>query len=92
MYEKIEKKLENAAYISLIPDIWTSKRMLDFCATAVSKMSETFQREILVVGMGKMPGNHYAENIKAIMETLINRYEFDKSKIKGLFFSIEISK
>ena len=42
-----------------------------------------FEKEIIVIGMMLMPGNHSAEFIKEAIEKLVNRYEFDKSKIHG---------
>ena len=44
-------------------------------------------KECLVVGFGKMEGSHNAENIILYIETLINKYTFDISKIKGLFYN-----
>ena len=41
-------------------------------------------KETIVIGMMRMPGNsHNAENIKIAVETMVNKYDFDKSKIYG---------
>ena len=44
-----------------------------------------FERKCLTIGMKRMPGSHNAENVKAVIENIINEFEFDKSKIKGKF-------
>ena len=41
-----------------------------------------FHREILILGIEKIEGGHSAENIKKAVEMIVNKYKFDKSKIK----------
>jgi hypothetical protein len=38
-----------------------------------------------VIGMMLMPGPHCAENIQMAVENLVNKYDFDKTKIIGEF-------
>lgn len=79
----IEKKLQSAVSICLISDIWTNKQMLDFLGLAANLVYKNLEREELVVGLSSMIGRHNAENIKAAIELVINRFQFDKSKISG---------
>lgn len=60
--------------------------MSDFLALAASCSNSSFEKEIIVIGMMKMPipGNHTAENIKICIEKIIGEYKFDKSKIVGI--------
>lgn len=66
--------------------------MHDFMGLAAAITNESQVREMIVIGMMKMPGKHNAENILSTTETLVNRFDFDKSKIIGWFldFGIEI--
>lgn len=50
---------------------------------AASIINRDFESETLVIGMELMPGNHSAENIKLAIESIINKFKFDKSKIHG---------
>ena len=56
--------------------------MHDFIGLAVCVINNFFERKILILDITKMPGNsHNAENIKEAIEAMINKFEFDKSKI-----------
>ena len=57
--------------------------MLDFMGLAASYTDKFYEKHVIVIGMVLMPGNHSAEYIKETIETLINRYKFDKSVING---------
>jgi hypothetical protein len=81
--EALNSKLENAFSVCLISDIWTNKSMLDFMDLASKIIDVNFNRKTLVIGMMLMPGNHSADYIKEAIETLVNIYDFDKSKIHG---------
>ena len=59
--------------------------MLDFMGLATNIIDLNFNKTTVVIGMILMPGNHCAENIKEAIETLVNRFDFDKSKIHGKF-------
>ena len=58
--------------------------MLDFEGLAAALMSEHFERKVLVIGMRTMPVNHCAENIQTATETIVNKYDFNKSKLKAI--------
>lgn len=53
---------------------------------AASIVNSSLDRETLVIGMDLMSGTHNAENIKAAIEVIVNRFKFDKRKIKGIIF------
>ena len=81
--KELEKKLKNSKFIILIVDIWTNAQMTDFLGLAAVIIDAKFNREILVIGIDRMPGGHNAENISKVIESIVNRFEFDKLKIKG---------
>ncbi len=57
--------------------------MLDFMGIAANIINDEFERETIVIGMTLMPGNHCSESIKLAIESIINQYSFDKSKLSG---------
>ena len=80
--QEIEKKLENAVAITLIVDMWTTRMMTDFIALGASLMYDNFKQEIIIIGMKRMKQAHTAEYIKICIEEMVNKYNFNKSKIK----------
>ncbi len=80
----IATKLQSAHSIHIITDIWTSNTMADFEAAGAVLTYENLRRELIVIGMERMWGPHTAENIKDALQTLINKYEFDKPKIRSV--------
>jgi hypothetical protein len=81
--ESINKKLDEALTISFITDIWTNKIKADFLALAAVIVNKFYQHEFLVIGMTSMSGSHTAENIKIVLEKLINSYSFNKNLAHG---------
>ena len=81
--DAITEKLQDAIVITAIADIWTSPEMLDFLAVGVVLTTSTLEKEIFVIGMVRMTGRHNSENIKTAIETILNKFEFDKSKLNG---------
>ena len=59
--------------------------MYDLMGLAACITNETFDKETIVIGMMLMPGPHCAENIQMAVENLVNKYDFDKTKIIGEF-------
>jgi len=51
---------------------------------AVSLTNSYFEREVFVVGMTVMPGNHCAEHIQEAIQNVFQRYDFDNSKVTGV--------
>ena len=82
VFSLIENKLNESVSINLMTDIWTNKRNQDFIAL-VASVSLHYSREIFVIGMMPMNGNHNANNIKICIEKMLNRYKFNRSKING---------
>jgi hypothetical protein len=64
IHKTILKKLRDATCISLITDIWTNKQLKDFIAVAANIINEKFEKQLLVIGISRMPGKHNAENVK----------------------------
>jgi hypothetical protein len=57
-------------------------------------INDSFERETLILGMVEMENatingityeGQCAENVGAAIEKIINKFSFDKSKIKGIF-------
>jgi hypothetical protein len=83
-YSAVQNKLNRAVSVTLILDIWTNRLNRDFVALAASIIDHNFERELIVIGMMRMPPTgHNAESIKQVVECLINKYHFDKSKLRG---------
>lgn len=58
---------------------------VDFIAVASCCIYQSFEREIFALDMMEMPeGGHNAENIQIATEKMVNRFDFDKSKIQGI--------
>jgi hypothetical protein len=83
MKKVIETKLDSALTICLVTDIWTNKVYADFLAVAVIMVNEHYEQEFFVIGMKSMQGKHTAENIKPMIESIVNSYSFDKAKCHG---------
>ena len=86
LYLEIQSRLERSITVCLISDIWSRKQMLDFMGLAACTTNNLYENEVLVIGMCLMPGSHSSEFIKEAIESLVNRYKFDKSIIHGMNF------
>ena len=69
--------------IFLTVDLWTNLILKDFIALTAAVQSAA-GREIFVLAISPLPGNHTAESLKKEIEKLINTYTFHKSKINGI--------
>ena len=58
--------------------------MLDFKGLAASIMNENNEGKVLAIGRALMPGNHSAENIQKATESIVNKFDFQKNKIKTI--------
>ena len=81
---EIKIKLNEAKNFCLISDIWSNKQMLAFMGLEAIVINKNFEKELLVIGMIEMPLRHCAEDIKKAIENIVNSYEFDYTKIKGV--------
>jgi hypothetical protein len=79
----ITEKLNKATVVNLILDIWSNSQMTEFMGLAAMLLNDNFEKECFVIGLERMPGSHNAENIKATIESIVNKYEFDRTKISG---------
>lgn len=61
--------------------MWTSKTVYDFIALGAVLMYDSYVREIVILSMMKMNTFHTAEHVKACIETMINKFSFNKEKI-----------
>ncbi len=84
LYTLLGARLNEAESICLIVDIWTNNVNSDFIGLAAVITDPKLSRELHVIDMMRMPGPHSAEVIKFSIEHMVNKYDFDKSKIKGL--------
>ena len=83
LHTSLNNKLKQAKSICLISDIWSNKQMLAFLGLAALITNEFFEKEPLVIGMVEMPERHCSEDIKKAIESIINTFNFDYSKIHG---------
>jgi hypothetical protein len=84
MKDTIELKISKALSCCFITDIWTNKILADFIALAAIIVNESFEKELLVIGMAPMSGDHTAENVKFEIEKIVNSYsKFNKTLANG---------
>jgi hypothetical protein len=82
--DEIEKRLKEASTVCQLTDLWCNTQTTDFIGLCGVLTSHSFESQILVIDMIRMPGKrHTAENIKFAIEQMV--------KIKTtLFFLIRI--
>jgi hypothetical protein len=74
IHEATLSKLNLPTSISLITDIWTNKQSKNFIAVAANIINEKFNKELLVIGLTRMPGRHNAKNVKESMHLINQKY------------------
>ena len=47
-------------------------------------MNDNFERKFIAIEMATMPGNHCAENVQKATESIVNKFDFQKNKIKTI--------
>jgi hypothetical protein len=57
--------------------------MTDFIGLGAILMMTDGSQRLCLLDFKEMNGAHTAENIQAMIENMVNEYEFDKSKIHG---------
>jgi hypothetical protein len=82
--KELETKLKEAKYVTIIPDVWEYNfvHRLGLGATLVY---DSFQTDLVILGIEVIAGSS-AEEVKPVIESIINRYSFDKNKITGSFY------
>lgn len=83
MFDIINIKLDQASSVTLITDLWTNNFKTRFIALAAACLNHDFTRELIVLDMSEISHTSSAENIQTEIENMVNRFNFDKSKIKG---------
>ena len=83
LFQAIQSKLRNSQFVFLITDLWTDFQMTDFIALAALIVDQDWNKEFLILDMKEMEGKHNAENVQIAIEKIVNKFDFDKSKIKG---------
>ncbi len=84
MHSEFKRRLKAASFVTLITDCWISCSFsnIEFLGLGAQLIDTSFDKQLIIIGMVELVGGHNAENIQAI-ETIINKYKFDKNKIKG---------
>jgi hypothetical protein len=85
LYKRIQFKLVQAVNVVVIADCWSNKQMLSFMGVAANIVYENFTNECIVIGFELMEGKSDHLGIKKAIESILNKYEFDKSKVTGIF-------
>ena len=80
LHDVIERLLNKALVVSLITDIWEKNGDHRLGLGAILTF-DSFEREILILGIEIIDGSR-AELIKETVESIVNAFKFDKSKIK----------
>ena len=77
---------EEAVSIALIPDGWKQPSMsLEFMGLGAFIINNSFEKRLLVLGMGDISSGHTAEQTRDTIENIVNKFKFDKSKIRGSY-------
>jgi hypothetical protein len=84
MFDQIQSKLRDSQNIVLITDGWTNKQMVEFLALGACLTHKDFRRECLIIGFVEMKNGHTSETVKRAVEEMIERFDFDKSKVKDI--------
>ena len=87
--EIITTKLQLAESVCLITDSWSSKQQRHFIALGANLTYSTFEKETLVISMMATSGTQNAEKLKQCIEQMINEFDFNKSKIRGICYFCE---
>ncbi|RNA37583.1 zinc finger BED domain-containing 1-like [Brachionus plicatilis] len=84
LHKSIQEMLKEAKSICLITDLWSNISAQQYLALAASMVFNNMKKNIRVIGMVQLNGTSNAEAIKNCIETIINRYNFDKRKVCGI--------
>ena len=78
---KLNEKLVKAKHVYLIIDLWLSRSFSHFLAVGAIVKDHNLKKELLIIGFDVINQKHTAENITELIENILNKYNFDKSKI-----------
>ena len=82
LHHEIEVLLKKALVVTLIPDIWESN-LIHRLGLGVTLVFDSFDRQLLVIGIEIIQGSNVDE-LKITTESIINKYDFDKKKIRSI--------
>jgi len=81
---QITDKLNAAEFITLVTDGWTGPfSNNEYWALCAQTVNNSWETELIVIGMVEMPKGHSAEETQIAIENMVNDYKFDKNKIIG---------
>lgn len=87
LYFEIDQLCISAASIAIIPDGWTAPfKSVEYIGLAGLLIDEQFQKKLVIFGLEDVNDGHPAEVVKEKLETIINKLQFDKTKIRCKFF------
>jgi hypothetical protein len=81
LHDEITIILNDALIVTLIPDIW-EKHLIHRLGLGTIVTSASFERQLLVIGIEIIEGSNAVE-VKKVTESIVNKYQFDKNKVKG---------
>lgn len=81
LHKEIETILKEALIVTLIPDIW-EKNFFHRLGLGAVVTTASFDRQLLIIGVELIEGST-AEAVKKVTESIVNKYNFDKNKVKG---------
>ena len=81
LHKEIETILKEALIVTLIPDIW-EKNFFHRLGLGAVVTTASFDRQLLIIGVELIEGRT-AEAVKKVTESIVNKYNFDKNKVKG---------
>ncbi|CAF0972744.1 unnamed protein product [Brachionus calyciflorus] len=73
--------LINAEYVVLIVDAWSSKCKKEFVVVSAATIKKDLNRDVFILGLERLIGRHNAENLKKCIESIVNRFEFNKKNV-----------
>lgn len=77
---------QEAISIALMPDGWKQPSLtLEFLGLGAFIINKSFEKRLLVLGLTDISRGHTAEKTREAIENIVNRYNFDKSKIRGIY-------
>ena len=56
-----------------------------FLGVAALLINDRFDKSLVILGLNQMEEGHTAEKTKDAIENMINKYKFDKRKIRGKY-------
>lgn len=84
LMEVIQNRFNSAIYVTLITDIWSNRLNTRFLGLAACCTYIDSRKEMLVMDLQEIEERASAEVLREKIEEIVNKFAFDKSKIKGI--------